>query len=458
MHAVVSSRAARGGVRGRRARWIASALAVAALTSGTGLTAGASAHAVPGNNPLLVEEPLDCPSAGCEQVARFLKAPHGVALDSEGNAYVITGSGLVKVDRSTGKTEVVATGLGKAPLGVALDGQGHAYVPDFDSGSLRKVDLATGKSTPVAGGLGKPHQVALDGAGRAYVTDKEGNTLWEVNLATGRTRQVSTGIGSPLGVALDGKGTAYVSAYNEGKIYAVSLRTGRKRPVAEGLKNPEAIAVGSTGKLYVADHSGAGQLWSVDPANGSKHALARGMKFPVGVALDREGNAWVADRDAGVLWRVAEADGPGDPGPPPPPSSGKVRIENVFGVWTSPGRNAVPRVKVTNTSGRYLGKEDITLTLGPSRVNWSYNVVYTDRDGTTHEYPCTVHPDDSRKSLCKGVDLHLEAGQSAELRTEVGVSKDAQICEFPSITWNIAGTSAKSDFVIKKPDGTPDRC
>ncbi|WP_440582074.1 Vgb family protein, partial [Streptomyces flavofungini] len=412
-----------------------------------GLTTGSEvALAAPaaGAAVQVAEDPIDCPSAGCRKASDQLFHGYGVAVEDAGHAYVADGKSgrLMEVDLATGKASEVATGIGYA-LGVALDGQGSAYVTD-NNGGLWKVDLATGQKSEAASGLGDARDVALDGNGLAYVTDYAGGKLFEVDLSTHKSSEIASGFGKAHSLALDGKGTAYVTQTETGTLYAVKLETGQKRVVAEGLTGVQGVTLTDRGTAYTVGRDGL--LREVNLTDGTNRTVARKSDKFNNVALARDGSVYMTEYGT-TLWRVKG-------GPP----AQKVRVEGVPGVWTSPGRNAWPKVKVTNTSGAYLGTQDVTLTLDSTRLGWSYNVVYTDRDGQVHEYPCTVQPGDGRTSLCKNVDLRLEPGQSAEFRTEVGVSKDAEICEKPAVTWKLAGASGKSGFVVKNPDGSPEQC
>uniref|UniRef100_UPI003F7CF2ED Vgb family protein n=1 Tax=Streptomyces flavofungini TaxID=68200 RepID=UPI003F7CF2ED len=436
-------------VRGRRGRWVAAGVAVAALSCGSGLTAGAAAaltSEAPGGAPAVVEDPIDCPSAGCRKVSEQLSQGFGVALDDAGHAFVADGGSdrLMDVDLATGRASEVATGL-PGTIVVALDGQGHAYSTDSTNGKLWKVDLATGKKTEVGSGLGSAHSAALDGQGLAYVTDYNGDKLFEVDLGTHKTSEVTAGLDNPHGLALDGKGTAYVAATSVSKLYAVNLHTGQKRTVSEGLTGVAGVALTGKGTAYTTGRDGL--LREVNLTDGTSRTVARKKDGMLNhVALAKDGSVYATDYGA-TLWRVSEA-----------PPAQKVRVEGVPGVWTSPGRNAWPKVKVTNTSGTYLGHQDVTLILDSPRLGWSYNVVYTDREGQVHEYPCTARSGSPRTSICKNVLLHLEPGRSAEFRTEVTVSNGAEICEKPTVTWQLAGASGKSGFVVKRPDGSPAQC
>ncbi|MFF3341352.1 hypothetical protein [Streptomyces flavidovirens] len=468
MHAVVSSRAVRGGVRGRRARWVTAALAVAALTSGASVAVAAPAAAAQAPEAS-AQDPLHCPSAACSRAARNMGQPSDTALDSTGKTlYVADDSGagtLWKVDAATGKKseDPVATGIGSAEIALADDHT--AYLADFNSDKLWRVNLDTGQKHEITT-VKNPESMVLDGHGHAYVASGAGSyTLYRIDLTEEempedqRKQIVTDRVGDLTGLALDGQGNAYVTDFTGGILYKVSQATGRKTKIAD-VPRANYIALDGHGHAYLTSRTEDGVLYRVDltkePGTATAEKVVTGLGNPYSVHLDHAGNALITDRTGGNVWRVSHLDG-GAP-PPPPPGETKVELHPVAHITAVPGGSAVPRVNVTNTGGKRIGNQDVRLKLGPEGVKWGFNVVYQDRDGRTVETPCRVVEGDPGTSLCKDVPLNLDPGQSVELRTEVGTSRGLKPCDMPSITWSIAGTSAKSDWVMKNEDGSPSRC
>ncbi|MFE9400052.1 PQQ-binding-like beta-propeller repeat protein [Streptomyces flavidovirens] len=284
MHAVVSNRAVRGGVRGRRARWVAAALAVAALTGGASLadTTPAAADQAPVAAPS-AEPPLTCPSVACHRAVQGLDKPWDTAFDSSGGTMYVTdeanGGSLWKVDTATGtkSEEPVTTGIGQAQIVLADDETG--YFVDFRSDKLWRVEPATGKRHEVAT-LANPNDLALDGQGNAYIATGEGsNALYKVDLKAAEAKTargekftdrelsvVTTSEGNLYAVALDGQGSAYV--VNRGsRLDKVNLTTGRKATVTDKLNNPSGVALDGHGHAYISTSDGG--LYRVELAGGA---------------------------------------------------------------------------------------------------------------------------------------------------------------------------------------------
>ncbi|MEV8312467.1 hypothetical protein AB0P36_35640 [Streptomyces flavidovirens] len=464
MHAMAFSRAARGGVRGRRARWVAAALAAATLTPLGGMSATAAPAAPPDGEAASASVPVrTCPSASCRRIATGTGEPGSVAEDSTGKTLYVfdrSGSGsLWKVDTATGTKDPnpIATGLGHSDVVLADDHT--AYLADYNDDHLWRVNLATGEKTKVADLL-NPDGLALDGQGYAYVATAQANkTVYKVNLTTGKKEEVVVAPGSLSGLALDGRGGAYTFDFDNKVMYRVDLRTGDLTTVAKNLPaGTNGLALDGVGNLYAADYdNGIGILNRIRLSDGAVERAATGLGRPSDVRLRGDGSVLVSDRASGTIWHVTNLRGDGG-GQPPPPGEAKVELHPVAYITAVPGNSAVPRVNVTNTGAKRIGNQDVRLKLGPEGVKWGFNVVYQDRDGRTVETTCRVVDGDPGTSLCKDVPLNLDPGQSVELRTEVGTSKALKPCDMPSITWTIAGTSAKSDWVMKNEDGSPSRC
>ncbi|MGW6413235.1 hypothetical protein ACWF95_39920 [Streptomyces vinaceus] len=150
------------------------------------------------------------------ELANGFGAATDVATDGVGNAYVISKAGVLwKVLPDGTKTEV-ASGLTNTECwGLALDSDGNAYVTNVDgnNGALVKVSPA-GVKSQVATGLGVARGVALDAAGNAYVGNNAG-LLWRV-YPNGVKETVATSIGSgsnaAFAVAMDTQGNAFVGS------------------------------------------------------------------------------------------------------------------------------------------------------------------------------------------------------------------------------------------------------
>jgi sugar lactone lactonase YvrE len=201
---------------------------------------------------------------GGPAISARLYAPHGVAVDGQGNVYIadsynhrvrkVNPSGTITTVAGTGKQGFSGDG-GPAtsatmtyPLGVGADAQGNVYV--LDNNRVRKV--SGGTITTFAGG---------------------GSSLGDGGRATSAT------LSSPYGVAVDGQGNVYIADYGNHRVRKVSGGT--------------ITTFAGTG---AGGYSGDG-----GPATAAK------LYAPYGLAVDRQGNVYIAEYGNRTVRKVAKA-------------------------------------------------------------------------------------------------------------------------------------------------------
>lgn len=198
-----------------------------------------------------------------------LDFPTDVAVDKEGNLFIVDYSRIRKVDSATGIIITVA-GNGQQdfsgdggpateaalsfPGGVAVDDEGVLFIADTSNWRIRKVDLTTGIITTLAGTgeccfsgdggpaalaeLQRPERVALDGRGNLLISDTGNQRIREVDLGKGTITTVAgkgtrdfSGDGGPatgatlyepMGVAVDGQGNLFIADTQNNRIRMVS--------------------------------------------------------------------------------------------------------------------------------------------------------------------------------------------------------------------------------------------
>ncbi len=193
---------------------------------------------------------------GRKAVQVWLPSPQGIAVDTQGNLYIIQTNNprVRKVDRKGIITTVAGNGQRdyggdggpavKASLspsgGVAVDAEGNLYIADTGNYRIRKVDK-TGRITTVAGN------------GR-WGAIKEGDQAAKVNLA------------SPYDVAIDAKGVLFIALHggickvDKTGIITIVAGGGKRSYVGSRMKALEAelgrvfsIAIDTKGNLYAVD-------------------------------------------------------------------------------------------------------------------------------------------------------------------------------------------------------------
>ena len=292
---------------------------------------------------------------GAGTAAQF-NGPIDVAVDASGNLYVadsynhlirkITATG--EVSTLAGSTRGFRDGDGTAaqfndPAGVAVDAEGNVYVVDRSNHRIRKI-TATGEVSTLAGntwglrnGTGtaaqfnNPHGVTTDSSGNLYVADSLNNRIrkitatGEVSTFAGSTEDFRNGAGIeaqfdfPSGVTVDAEGSVYVTDYFNHRIRKITA-TGEMSILAGAgtsgsadgagtaaqFYSPTGVTADSSGNVYVAD-LGNHRIRKIT-ATGEVSTLAgstRGFRDgdgtaaefdgPAGVAVDSADNVYVAD-------------------------------------------------------------------------------------------------------------------------------------------------------------------
>jgi len=308
--------------------------------------------------------------------ARF-DQPSGIAIDAAGNLFVtdrtaftirkITPAGEVSTFAGFPNSPGYADGTGSAarfsvPVGIAIDGEGNLFVVDGANRVIRKITPAGVVST-LAGGPGLAGStdgtgsnarfntiagLAIDGAGNLYATDTTSAVVRKITPAgvvttlagLAGSRGSTNGVGAaarfnnPFGVAADRDGNVYVADTVNETIRritpdgTVSLLAGATSigGNTDGPGNtarffrPTALVVDANGGLIIADTgnhsirrlsaSGAVTTFAGGGGNfGSTDGFGTTARFnqPRGLAIDRAGNLFVGDSFNNTVRRITPA-------------------------------------------------------------------------------------------------------------------------------------------------------
>jgi sugar lactone lactonase YvrE len=244
-----------------------------------------------------------------------LNAPHGVAVDAEGNVYIadqnnhrvrrvrvvdgiietIAGDGTLGASGDGGPAAAAKVG---APSAVAVDAAGNLYISQQVSQIVRRVST-TGLITTIAGNgtqgfsgdggpavqaqMRAPVGIASDSAGNLYVAEQANNRIRRVGVDGIITTIAGNGvagfsgdggpaveasINGPFGVAVDRAGNVYLTdsrsdrirwVHRDGTITTVAgngvpgFSGDGGLPTAAQLQGPHGVAVDARGNLLIAD-------------------------------------------------------------------------------------------------------------------------------------------------------------------------------------------------------------
>jgi uncharacterized protein (TIGR03663 family) len=183
-----------------------------------------------------------------------------------------------------GRSIIGGLGVGPAemqnPMGVALDAQGDIYVVDSDLSRVQKFDsrgtlvAVTGSPGAEPGQFNQPSDLAVDAAGNVYVADTWNHRIQK--LAPDLTPAGGWGqatkdlmnpgpndLWGPRGIAIAGDGTILVADTGTHRIrrYAPDGAhigdAGRRGKAAGEFEEPTGVAVGADGSIFVADTGNA---------------------------------------------------------------------------------------------------------------------------------------------------------------------------------------------------------
>ena len=212
--------------------------------------------------------------------------PHGLALDREGNLYVVDGRGEGgkghQVSKFSPDGRLLMT-LGQAgvagethdtfnrPSDVAIAPNGDIFVADGHTGmdtNMRIVKFSRdgtyikewGHKGSAPGELNGAHGIAFDSQGRLFVADRENNRL-QIFDQEGNFIDAWTQFGTPSGLYITPNDELYVADYGAG-IRIGSARTGVVTGFIEapgwqagGVRVAESVAVDANGVIYAGENA-----------------------------------------------------------------------------------------------------------------------------------------------------------------------------------------------------------
>ncbi|HXS68834.1 MAG TPA: SMP-30/gluconolactonase/LRE family protein, partial [Candidatus Polarisedimenticolia bacterium] len=345
---------------------------------------------------------------GATNTATF-NFPSGVAVDSDGNAYVadfannairkITSGSVITLAGQAGTTGtndgVGSSARFNSPIGVALDRSNNVLVADSLNHAIRSI-TPLGSVTTLAGTLGfagasngpalsskfnRPFSMTVDANGNIFVADTQNHAIREIKPDGTVTtfagsfggQGTNDGVGSaaqfnfPDGIVSDASGNLFVADRLNETIRKItpdaSVTTFAGIPTVTGSADgkpgsfnlPFGMAVDGAGNVYVAD-SGNNTIRKIDP-NGSVTTIG-GAAGETG-SLDGSGSDALFNSPEGIAVD----------------SQGNVYVADAGNHSIRKGYPALPDVPTADSFGGHVG---VTIHLGVTNLTtttWSWRLV-----------------------------------------------------------------------------------
>ena len=236
-----------------------------------------------------------------------LSEPRSVAVDSDGNVYVVTKNTQLPSDNELaifnpdGDGRQIVDALGREfnipflqPEGIEVSA-GALYVTETGGNKITKI-VGTTKTSIGVNYLNNPQDVCAGSDGALYIADRAGGRV--VKITDDIITTIASGLGELNGIVADSVGNVYVSGDN--KITKIGGGAPTTNAVAvpdsvfaSGFNAPYGIAIGLDGSVFIADTSNS----AIRKINRAGDITLIGSEFisPRDVAVGRDGAVYVAD-------------------------------------------------------------------------------------------------------------------------------------------------------------------
>ena len=113
-------------------------------------------------------------------------SPAGIAVDSEGNIFVVSYSdnSIIKIDKNKNRTNFLKDNLLDGPIGIAIDRYDNVYVANFEADNILKV-TKSGSVSIFMDNVSKPYFLYIKND-VLYISEQGNDVVVTYNLATGR--------------------------------------------------------------------------------------------------------------------------------------------------------------------------------------------------------------------------------------------------------------------------------
>jgi streptogramin lyase len=265
---------------------------------------------IPSNSPFqptLAHAPSDWTLSIAYSSPAF-KTPSDLAIDSQGNAWVLSSTGsnsssvsILNIGGISATFPQAGTSFGR----MALDPYDDPWLTNPFASNVVELNSSGSRATlnPFSGaGIQGPGPLAFDGSGNVWIANS-GPSVSKLS-ANGAALSSSTGFNTAgiasTALALDTSGNVWVADTANNKIEVLS-QTGAAIPgspySSAGMNGPFAIAIDSVGGAWVANRAGSSlsRLTSFGDTVAGSPYYGGGLTAPIDLAVDGLGNVWLVN-------------------------------------------------------------------------------------------------------------------------------------------------------------------
>jgi sugar lactone lactonase YvrE len=318
-----------------------------------------------------------------------MSAPTGIGVDSKGNIWVASYTGVASKFTPTG-LPVFASGITGSGLqtsyGLAVDSSDNVWIPNEDSprtvntgfGSVTVLNSngqpLSGSTGYTAGGLSYPISLAIDPNGAVWVVNYHNSSLTKLSNS-GAVLSGSAGYGAPslafiVAIAIDANHNAWIGNQNDLTVTRVSSDGSQSLAVA-CCNGPQGVAIDQRGNIWATNFYG--DSVSQFASNGtiiSSGYTGGGLSRPQGIAIDGAGTVWAlslrstSSAASPTLTQLAGS-GAASPGAILSPSAGWLADANLLQPY-SLAIDASGNIWLTNfvNDAQYTNSNTITEVIG----------------------------------------------------------------------------------------------
>ncbi len=250
---------------------------------------------------------IDPDSGRVETITSDVQGPGALKLDFKGNAYVLDGGMLKRIELAGGST----TGSFQLPAdadNLAIDSDGHVFVSMSAPNAIAEVDIDNADLRYVV-----PPSALNSPAGLAVATDGGHDTVYVGDLFGGVKRvDGTTGqleetppieLFQPAHVAVAGNDLIAVSQVF-GTVQRLDRETFEVLATWEGFSSPGDALETANGDIVVADTGNGRVVRITGPETADRTVLVTGLRAPTGLALAPNGGLYVAETGRGRVLRL----------------------------------------------------------------------------------------------------------------------------------------------------------